>query len=44
MRFLRTRIVPVTVSLGAGLLLGLVGPVAGKWDNPVCVAVSTVFF
>lgn len=43
MRFLRTRVVPVAVSLGAGLLLGLVGPVAGEWDNPVCVAVSTVF-
>ncbi|MET8011233.1 hypothetical protein ABZU86_01515 [Streptomyces sp. NPDC005271] len=34
---------PVTVSLGAGLLLGLVGPVAGKWDNPICVAVGIVF-
>lgn len=43
MRFLRTRVVPVAVSLGTGLLLGLVGPVAGEWDNPVCVAVSTVF-
>lgn len=43
MCFVRTRVVPVSVSLGAGLLLGLVGPVAEKWDNPVCVAVSTVF-
>lgn len=34
---------PVAVSLGAGLLLGLVGPVFEKWDNPVCVAVGTVF-
>ncbi|EFL20303.1 hypothetical protein SSOG_00015 [Streptomyces himastatinicus ATCC 53653] len=42
MRFTYARVVPVTVSLGAGLLLGLVGPVAGKWDNPVCVAVSIV--
>lgn len=42
-RFTRARVVPVTVSLGAGLLLGLVGPVAGKWDNPVCVALSIVF-
>ncbi len=33
----------VAASLGAGLLLGLVGPVAGKWDNPFCVAVSIVF-
>lgn len=43
MSFLRTRVVPVAVSLGAGLLLGLVGPVAGKWANPVCIAASTVF-
>lgn len=43
MRFLRTRVVRGAVSLGAGALLALVGPVAGKWDNPVCVAVSTVF-
>ncbi|MEU8438796.1 DUF6518 family protein [Streptomyces sp. NPDC029216] len=42
-RFARARVVPVAVSLGAGLLLGLVGPTAGKWDNPVCVAVSIVF-
>lgn len=40
MRFTRARVVPVTASLGAGLLLGLVGPSAGKWDNPVCVAAS----
>ncbi|MFD0353994.1 hypothetical protein ACFVHW_09615 [Streptomyces sp. NPDC127110] len=30
-------------SLGAGLLIGLVGPVAGKLDNPGCVAVGIVF-
>ncbi|MEW5534536.1 hypothetical protein [Streptomyces virginiae] len=34
---------PVAASLGAGLLLGLVGPVAEKWDSPFCVAVSIVF-
>ncbi|WP_405438572.1 hypothetical protein OG373_14080 [Streptomyces avidinii] len=34
---------PVTVSLGAGLLLGLVGPIFGKWDNSLCVAVGIVF-
>ncbi|MFF3212569.1 hypothetical protein ACFYYB_18100 [Streptomyces sp. NPDC002886] len=34
---------PVAVSLGAGLLLGLAGPMAGKWDNPVFVAVGIVF-
>jgi hypothetical protein len=31
------------VSLGAGVLLGLVGPVSGQWGNPVCVAVSILF-
>ncbi|MDK9497628.1 hypothetical protein QEZ40_002570 [Streptomyces katrae] len=31
------------LSLGAGSLIGLVGPVAGKLDNPVCVAVGIVF-
>ncbi|MET9596192.1 hypothetical protein [Streptomyces sp. NPDC006459] len=35
--------VPIALSLGAGLLLGLVGPVVGKWDNPVCVATGIVF-
>ncbi|MFJ7585871.1 hypothetical protein ACIQZO_00445 [Streptomyces sp. NPDC097617] len=34
---------PVVVSLASGLLLGLVGPVAGKWDNPFCVAAGIVF-
>lgn len=40
---LRTRVVPVAASLGAGLLLGLVGPVADKMDNHFCVAVGAVF-
>ncbi|MFG1807061.1 hypothetical protein [Streptomyces sp. NPDC049040] len=39
----RARVVPAVLSLGAGLPLGLVGPVAGKWDDPVSVAVSIVF-
>ncbi|MFJ9646345.1 hypothetical protein [Streptomyces sp. NPDC101206] len=43
MHLARGRVAPVTVSLGAGLLLGLVGPIAGKWDNPACVAASIVF-
>ncbi|MFC4035735.1 hypothetical protein ACFO3J_30320 [Streptomyces polygonati] len=37
------RVVPVAASLGAGLLLGLVGPVTGEWDNPVCAALSIIF-
>ncbi|MFD7665592.1 hypothetical protein [Streptomyces sp. NPDC059788] len=34
---------PFAASLGAGLLLGLAGPVAGKWNNPACVALGVVF-
>ncbi|MFC8915038.1 hypothetical protein ACGF5F_21725 [Streptomyces sp. NPDC047821] len=34
---------PVTVSLGTGLLLGLAGPIAAKGDTPVLVAVGIVF-
>lgn len=40
---LRTRVAPFAASLGAGLLLGIVGPIAGKWDNPVCVTLNLVF-
>ncbi|MFB7983167.1 hypothetical protein [Streptomyces vinaceus] len=43
MRFVHARAASAAVSLGAGLLLGLLGPVAGKWDTPVCVAVGIVF-
>ncbi|MFB7265772.1 hypothetical protein ACFCXH_27070 [Streptomyces nojiriensis] len=43
MRIPRTRLVPVGVSLGAGLLLGLLSPLANKWDNPACVALGLVF-
>lgn len=39
----QARVAPVTVTLGAGLLLGLVGPVAEKWGNPVCVALGLIF-
>ncbi|MCX5150520.1 hypothetical protein OHB36_27780 [Streptomyces sp. NBC_00320] len=34
---------PVAVCLGAGLFLGLAGPISGKFDNPVCVAAGIVF-
>lgn len=43
MRITRARVVPVVVSLGSGLLLGLAGPLVGKWENPVCVAAGIVF-
>lgn len=38
--FLRTRIVPIAASLGAGAALGLSGPFAGKFDNPICAALN----
>ncbi|MEU1534100.1 hypothetical protein [Streptomyces fagopyri] len=40
---LRTYVMPIAGSLAAGLLLGLIGPAAGKGDNAVCVALSTIF-
>lgn len=40
--FPRNRIVPVVASLGAGVALGLSGPLVGKFDNPVCVALNVV--
>ncbi|WP_225847962.1 hypothetical protein [Streptomyces sp. HPF1205] len=43
MRLLRTRAAPVAACLGTGLLLGLLGPFAGKSNDPLCVAISTVF-
>ncbi|MFF1258778.1 MULTISPECIES: hypothetical protein [unclassified Streptomyces] len=30
-------------SLGTGLLLGLIGPAAGKGDNGLCIALSLIF-
>ncbi|MFF5828776.1 hypothetical protein [Streptomyces bacillaris] len=39
----QARVVPVAVTLGAGLLLGLVGPVVEKWGNPICVALGLIF-
>ncbi|MFH9245746.1 hypothetical protein ACH4NT_19985 [Streptomyces lydicus] len=43
MHILRIRLVPVVATLGVGLLLGLVGPIADKWDNPVGVVLGLVF-
>ncbi|MFF0219666.1 hypothetical protein [Streptomyces vinaceus] len=43
MRFMHARVASAAASLGAGPLLGLLGPVAGKWDTPVGVAVGVVF-
>ncbi|WP_209314551.1 hypothetical protein [Streptomyces bohaiensis] len=42
MRYLRVRAIPVAVCLLAGLLLGIAGPLAGKWDDPVAVALHLV--
>ncbi len=44
MRLLRARATPVAVTLGVGLLLGLVGPMAGRGGDPASVGVSTLFF
>lgn len=43
MDILRTRRVSIAVSLGVGLALGLIGPLASQWDNPACVVLSLVF-
>ncbi|WP_330240000.1 DUF6518 family protein [Streptomyces sp. NBC_00525] len=43
MRNPAARAVPIVVALGAGLVLGLAGPVAGKFDNTLCEALSVVF-
>ncbi len=43
MRPLSTRAARIAASLGAALLLGLLGPVTGKWDSSFCVVVSTIF-
>ena len=40
---LRTYVTPIAVSLGTGLILGLIGPAAGKWDNAFCAALSLIF-
>ncbi|TKT04807.1 hypothetical protein E4U91_02205 [Streptomyces lasalocidi] len=40
--FSRTRVAPLTVSLGIGALIGLAGPITEKWDNPVCVSLNVV--
>ncbi|NED13151.1 hypothetical protein [Streptomyces sp. SID9124] len=43
MRLSRARVTSAAAWLGAGLLLGLAGPVAGKFDNPVCEALNVLF-
>jgi hypothetical protein len=40
---LRTRAVSIVLTIGAGAALGLLGPVAEKFSNPVCQAVGVVF-
>ncbi len=42
MHFSRTRIVPITASLAAGLLLGIAGPLAGKSESPVGAALNLI--
>ncbi len=37
------RIAAIATCLGASLLLGLAGPITGRWSDPIWVAVSTTF-
>lgn len=39
----RVRVAPLAVVLAAGALLGVAGPLAGKFGNPVCHVLSLVF-
>lgn len=43
MHLSRERIAPVAAAFGAGVALGLSGPLAGKFDHPVCAALNAVF-
>ncbi|MFF4419671.1 hypothetical protein ACFY04_02555 [Streptomyces sp. NPDC001549] len=43
MHFPRARAASLAAPLGVGLVLGLLGPISEKWDNPVSVAVNAVF-
>ncbi|MFD7785128.1 hypothetical protein ACFV4Q_18780 [Streptomyces nojiriensis] len=43
MDFPRARAASLAAPLGVGLVLGLLGPISEKWDNPVSVAVNAVF-
>src|ERR1043165_9290064 len=43
MRLSRARVASAPGCVGAGLLLGLAGPVAGTFDNPVCEALNVLF-
>jgi hypothetical protein len=42
-QFPPSRIAPIATVLGAGALLGAIGPFATKFDNPVCQAIGVVF-
>ncbi|MCX5199341.1 hypothetical protein OOK31_36635 [Streptomyces sp. NBC_00249] len=39
----RTRVIPVVSALAAAVVLGVVGPLMGKFDHPVSQAVGLVF-
>ncbi|MGI5451064.1 hypothetical protein ACQEVM_35875 [Streptomyces sp. CA-243310] len=43
MNLSRARLLPVAVTLGAGLVMGAVGALAAKLDGPILQAVSIVF-
>lgn len=41
--FTLTRVAPLAGSLGVGFVFGLAGPLAEKWENPVCASLSVIF-
>ncbi|MFF0227560.1 hypothetical protein [Streptomyces sp. NPDC004629] len=41
--FPRARVAPIAVALVMGAALGVIGPLAGKFDNAICHAVALVF-
>lgn len=43
MHFPRTRVMPIVVALVAGMALAVMGPLMGKFDNPICHAAALVF-
>ncbi|WP_239064962.1 hypothetical protein [Streptomyces sp. S4.7] len=43
MYFLRIRVMPIVIVFTVGVVLGVMGPLMGKFDNPVCHAAALVF-
>ncbi|MEV8354009.1 hypothetical protein ACFVTT_37325 [Streptomyces niveus] len=41
--FLRTRVTPIVIVFAAGVVLGVMGPLMGKFDNEICHSAALVF-